>query len=436
MVLCKMLRCRRDFFTEDGRGPRKRASSRPGVQGPVLAQLHDMRRMHRLFPPPLTPMPRLKRVSTLFATLSLLTLLPLYGCKSDDNEQAQANDENRAQPDVVASEAPAPAPWEGPLAELLPARTPAWIYIDAAALRAHPQAGPLVQELSLGADDTLSRALVEADELAVGWQDAALEERLTILRTSSTHEEISAALERGVMPGSGRALQERQVREFSVWDDPTNGWSIATPAPNLLLTGPATMLSESLVALSEATNEAGPDAGAQIVYGVDIPMEVREEIVDMIGRPMANRQVYALERIYGGVVFADSLDMTMRLSMPTGGSPGVAAAIVRMGAEAMLPDLLGQLFHPLYVERLMANIAVEAQESPRRGVLITASLPQEDTELWSTALLETMRGSDVVGTSGVGADEPGVSAEGESTRSAPAPTTESETPTESGTPTP
>lgn len=433
MVLCKMLRCPRDFFTEAGHYQLKKHALQHGLHR-CCSRGSSARNESFASSSPLTSMPRLERISILLATLSLLALAPLSGCKGDDNEERSENDEHGTQPEEVASEAPVPVAWEGPLAELLPASTPAWVYIDAAALRAHPQAGPLVRELSLGADDVLSRALVEADELAVGWEDATLEERLTILRTTGYHEEISAALQRGVMPGSGRALQSRRVREFTVWDDATNGWSIATPAPNLLLTGPATMLNESLVALSEASDEAGPDAGAQIVYGVDIPIEVREEIVEMIGRPMANRQVYALERIYGGVVFTDSLDMTMRLSMPTGGSPGVAAAIVRMGAEAMLPDLLSQLFHPLYVERLMANIAIEAQESPRRGVLITASLPEEDTALWSAALLETMR--DSAGSPASNTPSPEASTEGESTRSAPTPTTEGNTPPDSGTPTP
>lgn len=272
-------------------------------------------------------------------------------------------------------------PWNGQLVEALPDNTPTWLYVDISSLRDDARVLSFFRALTEENREPLTIALLEADELVVGWSSDQ-KDPLVLLRSSFITPQLRAA----IMQGALRTEADLRTESFgahSLSVSPTRDAALTSPASNLLFSGSVDALKASLTQLGKVNPVAAQTAAATSVFAITpspLWVNVAEEA---ISEPKFAEQVRAITMISGAMKLDKSLALTARLSLDATGEPEFAAEIFGLAISRVLPQLLVSFFTPEYAVHLTSLVRVSHQPG---AVMIHLEMPQTEVTAWLNVL--------------------------------------------------
>lgn len=272
-------------------------------------------------------------------------------------------------------------PWNGQLVEALPDNTPTWIYVDISSLRDDPRVLSFFRALTEENREPLTIALLEADELVVGWTSDQ-KDPLVLLRSSFITPQLRGAIMQGALRNEAD-LNTEAFGAHSLSVSPTRDAALSSPASNLLFSGSVEALKASLTQLGRINPIAPQSASATSVFAITPSpfwVDIAEEA---ISEPKFAEQVRAITMISGAMKLDRSLALSARLSLDATGEPEFAAEIFGLAISRVLPQLLVSFFTPEYAVHLTSLIRVSHQPG---AVMIHLEMPEKEVTAWLNVL--------------------------------------------------
>ena len=231
--------------------------------------------------------------------------------------------------------------------------------------------------------DALALALLEADELIVGWR-ADVRAPTFAVRSDFVTPELRASIIQGAFHNDGAPIVETHgVHSFSRSED--GDQAISTPASNLILVGPVEDVRATLDRLAQAPADPTTQSSATAVFAF-APREVWGDIAEeAIREPAFAEQVRAITMISGALQLEEDLDLSVRIALDETGDPELASEIFGLGVSRVLPQLLARVFSQDYALHLTGLIHATAAD---QGVLLHAEIPKQELDIWLRVLQE------------------------------------------------
>lgn len=310
-----------------------------------------------------------------FGALALCLGVATVGCKSKKSS-GPADDAAPAAPQEQLAQ-----PWNGSLVELLPESTTTWAYIHIGALREDARVLSFFRSLTEENREPMTIALLEADELVVGWAPDA-REPLVLLRSSFITPQLRGAIIQGSL-GDTQELTPEPYGAHTLSLSPTSGDGMTTPASNLLFTGPKTELQGALDRLANAPATSDVSASAAVVFALAPDPSWGDLAEEAISEPRFAQQIRAITMVSGALQLDGGLSLSSRLSLDDTGEPELAAELFGLALSRVLPQLLSQVVRDDYASHLTNAIRATSQEG---AVILRAELPEDEVGAWLNVL--------------------------------------------------
>lgn len=279
--------------------------------------------------------------------------------------------------------------WNGPLIDLIPANTEAWLYIDISALRDDARFRNIAQLLVDDAPDPLATALIAADELVVSWPDGDAASPLMILRSPAITPELRAAVYQGKVTSESE-LVTTTFGAHTLTHAPNSGAAMATPATNLLLTGPLEAVKTALTQIASAPPREDQNAAATFVFAIPGDETWGEMAEQAISEPKFAEQIRAITMVSGAIRLDGAMDLSARIALDASGNDELASELFGLAIAKIAPQLLVEFFSPEYALHLTNLIRI----TPKDGnVLVQMQVPETEITAWMNVISGLMRES-------------------------------------------